>query len=261
MTETILDDFANTNALSSVDPRLKVALSIGAILISVSSTSPVAPAFVAATMGLATVLLAKIPLSFYLRALLAPLLFIVTGGAVILFVTGSGDPLFSVPLSVVTLTATRDAANLTILVAARALGGICSLFFIALTTPLIEIFSLLRSAGLPREFVDLSMLVYRSIFVLIGEAIAIGNAQVMRQGYTTFRNSISALSMLGSMLFVRAWERGEDLILAMDARCYDGRLELLENERRISIRGTLLVIGYLAGAAALMVGTASLEVL
>ncbi len=261
MTETILDDFAHTNALSSVDPRLKAALAIGGILISVSSASPVAPAFVAVTMGLATVLLAKIPLSFYLRVLMAPLFFLATGGVVILFITGGGDPLFSVPLDVVSLTATRDAANLTLLVSARALGGMCSLFFIALTTPMLQLFSLLRSAGLPREFIDLSMLVYRSIFVLIGEAIAIANAQTMRQGYTTFRNSLSALSMLGSMLFIRAWERGEELVLAMDARCYDGRLELLEDERQISLRGALLVTGYLAAGVALLIGTAPLRLL
>ncbi len=55
-----------------------------------------------------------------------------------------------------------------------------SLFFIALTTPAVELFSVMRDLRLPKEFVDLSMLIYRYIFVLIGEAIAMHNAQVMR---------------------------------------------------------------------------------
>ena len=57
-------------------------------------------------------------------------------------------------------------------------------------------------------------------------AIAIHNAQTIRQGYTSFRRSLNSMAMLGAMLFIRAWKEAEDLIIAMDCRCYDGKLEL-----------------------------------
>ncbi|HZD44103.1 MAG TPA: CbiQ family ECF transporter T component, partial [Methanomicrobiales archaeon] len=155
---------------------------------------------------------------------------------------------------------TSGAADLTLLVIARALGGTTSLFFIALTTPIVEVFSLLRSWGFPAEFTDLAMLVYRSIFVLIGEAIAIANAQTMRHGYTTVKASLSSLSMLGSMLFIRAWDRGEELLTAMDSRCYDGILEFPEERRKVSRKGIISVIAYLSCSTLVLVLSAPLQV-
>jgi energy-coupling factor transporter transmembrane protein EcfT len=104
---------------------------------------------------------------------------------------------------------------------------------------------------LPKEFVDLAMLVYRFIFVLIGEAIAIHNAQVMRHGYAGLGNALRSFPMLGGMLFIRSWERGEELIVAMDARCYDGELGVPDNEGRLTRRGAAAVGCYLAFAVVL----------
>jgi len=46
----------------------------------------------------------------------------------------------------------------------------------------------------------------------------------MRLGYSSLRRSVLSLSMLSSVLFIRAWERGEKLMVSMDSRCYNGRL-------------------------------------
>ena len=100
------------------------------------------------------------------------------------------------------------------------------LFFIALTTSITEIFSVMHTLRVPPVIVDLSMLIYHFIFVFIAQAIAIHNAQTIRQGYTSFRHSLNSMAMLGAMLFIRAWKEAEDLIIAMDSRCYDGKLEL-----------------------------------
>ena len=71
----LLDDWAQSNALRDTNARLKLILGLGAILISVSSVTPLAPLFVAVTMSLITVMLAKIPVRFYSRLLLLPLSF------------------------------------------------------------------------------------------------------------------------------------------------------------------------------------------
>jgi len=118
---------------------------------------------------------------------------------------------------------------------------------------MVDFFSVMNRLRLPDEFVDLSMLIYRNIFVLIGESIAIHNAQVMRNGYSTFRRSIDAFAMLAGMLFVRAWEKGEEMLVAMDARCYDGKFQMIEEERRISATGIATATGYLCACAGLAV--------
>ena len=91
---------------------------------------------------------------------------------------------------------------------------------------MVEIFSAMHTLRVPPVLIDLSMLIYHFIFVFIGQAIAIHNAQTIRQGYTSFKRSLNSMAMLGAMLFIRAWKEAEDLIIAMDSRCYDGKLEL-----------------------------------
>ena len=91
---------------------------------------------------------------------------------------------------------------------------------------MIEIFSVMHTLRVPPVLIDLSMLIYHFIFVFIGQAIAIHNAQTIRHGYTSFKRSLNSMAMLGAMLFIRAWKEAEDLIIAMDSRCYDGKLEL-----------------------------------
>lgn len=258
--ENILDDFAHTNGLRAVDTRLKLIFGAGAILISVSSASPAAPLFIAASMALVTVWLAKIPANFYARLLAIPAGFALTSGIVLILLTGGGVPLWEIPLPGVTLSVTSAAIDLASVVFARTLGGMCSLYFIALSTPMVEMFSVMRSLHLPREFVDLSMLVYRFIFILIGEAIAIHNAQEMRHGYSRFSSSIQSFSMLGAMLFIRSLAKGEDLIRAMDARCYDGKLELISEKRALSMPGLLCVAGYLTVCMLIMLSTTDITI-
>lgn len=251
--EHLLDDLALQNGLLEVDAKLKLAVGIGAILIGVFSPSPVAPLVIAASMAVCTIVFAGIPARVYAALLAIPVTFVSMSIIVILFMTGGGEPLWDVHVLGYTFTLTTDSANLAVLLLSRTLGGMCSLFFIALTTPMVDIFSVMNRLRLPDEFVDLSMLIYRNIFVLIGESIAIHNAQVMRNGYSTFRRSIDAFAMLAGMLFVRAWEKGEEMLVAMDARCYDGKFQMIEEERRISATGIATATGYLCACAGLAV--------
>ena len=71
----LLDDYAHSNALRDTSPRLKLLLGLGAILLCVSSATPIAPLFIAVTMSLITVRLAKIPGRFYSTLLLIPFSF------------------------------------------------------------------------------------------------------------------------------------------------------------------------------------------
>lgn len=241
----MLDDFAHTNEFRSVSPRLKLLVGIVSILVCVFSQHPLVPITVAVILSSATVLLAKIPARFYLGLLSIPLSFALFSGIVILFITGGGDVLAAVTVFSHTLAIHEGGAALTVLLLARTFGGMCSLFFIALTTPMVELFSIMRSCRFPQVFVDLSMLIYRFIFVLLDEAMMIRDAQVMRLGYGGFRNAVSSCSMLGGVLFLRALESGERLMVAMDSRCYDGRLEVLEEDAPRSWRAIAATAVYL----------------
>ncbi|NLM82809.1 MAG: cobalt ECF transporter T component CbiQ [Candidatus Methanoculleus thermohydrogenotrophicum] len=239
----MLEDFAQTNDLRETSPGLKLFLGLASILLCVSSPGPVAPLLVAASMSAAILLLARIPPRVYARLLLIPVSFAVMSIVVILFVTGSGTVLLKVPG--LPLAVTADGVNLAILLLARVFGGMCSLFFIALTTPMTEVFDILRRLGVPSVLIDLAMLIYRFIFILIEEAGQIYRAQVMRLGYGRFRESVNSFGMLAGALFLRTWESGEALVLAMDARCYDGKLGIPGEARPLSPLSLVAVLVYL----------------
>jgi cobalt/nickel transport system permease protein len=224
--EENLDYYAQANALRDVNCYLKLILGMGAIFICVASPGPLAPLFILVSLSLITLVFAKIPVRVYSELLLIPATFAGLSVIVILFLSGGGQPLLTFSLAGIPLTATTGSANLALLVLVRTFGGMCGLFFIALTTPMVEIFSAMHTLRVPPVLIDLSMLIYHFIFVFIGQAIAIHNAQTLRHGYTSFRRSLDSMAMLGAMLFIRAWKEAEDLIIAMDSRCYDGKLEL-----------------------------------
>jgi len=257
--QNLLDDYAQSNALRNTSPRLKLLLGLGAILLCVSSATPIAPLFIAVTMSLITVRLAKIPWRFYANLLLIPLSFSLLSAIVVAFMHGGGDQLFSFTVFGISLGITEDGANLALLLMARTFGGMCSLFFIALTTPMIEIFSVLKSLGLPDFLVELSMLMYRYIFVFVDQTAMIHSAQVMRLGDAGIKNSINSFAMLSSVLFLRAWEQGERLIVAMDARCYDGKLDLMERSGKAEPKAIFVVIGYMIVVSAIVVLTRDIQ--
>jgi cobalt/nickel transport system permease protein len=257
----LLDDYAHGNALRETNPRLKLILGLGAILLCVSSPTPIAPLFVAITMSLATLILAKIPRHIYFRLLLVPLSFALLSATVVAFMHGSGQTLFSVPLFGFNLGIREEGANLAALLIARTFGGMCSLFFIALTTPMIEIFATLKFMRIPQSVIELSMMIYRYIFVFLDQAAMIHSAQVMRLGDAGTKNSLNSFAMLSSVLFLRSWEQGERLIVAMDSRCYDGKLDLMEQTDGAAPRAILAVVIYLTAAAAIAVLTRGVQLL
>ncbi|MGC9435373.1 MAG: cobalt ECF transporter T component CbiQ [Methanomicrobiales archaeon] len=251
--ENILDEYAQTNALRELDCRLKLLLGGGCIFIGAMSPTPYAPLAIALALGWAILFCARIPAAIYLRLLAIPLTFAVTSCIVILLFTGGGGVLWGVTLVGFPLTVTTGSLGLSLLLMARTFGGMSALFFIALTTPSVQLFGVMRRLHLPQEFIDLSMLIYRFIFILVGEAIAIRNAQVLRHGYATFKTSVTSFSMLSAMLFLRSVEKGEDLVRAMDARCYDGLLPVMEERGRAPLRAVGAVGAFLSLCSALAI--------
>jgi len=104
-----------------------------------------------------------------------------------------------------------------------------ALLFLALTTPLSDIISLLRRCRLPDTLLDLMTLCYRTLFVLSEAVHETITAQSARMGYATFAISLRSIGGLISNLIVQVWQRSQTLHLAAQARNNDGALRFLEN--------------------------------
>jgi cobalt/nickel transport system permease protein len=107
-----------------------------------------------------------------------------------------------------------------------------------------DIFVLLHKLHLPAVFIELSMLIYRNIFVMLQEALRMEYAQKMRLGYSDISGSIHALSMLAGNLFIRSWDSAERTLIAMDSRCYDGTIRVLVEDPPVSKTFLFGLVGF-----------------
>lgn len=234
MFEELLEDIAQKNGLREVNTYLKLAAGLGAIILCLLSSSYIPPLFIAIVLTGAILFLARVDAKFYAELFIVPLWFAIMSVGGIILISGGHDlfwrwdilPSFS-------LSITRESINQGIFVFCRVLGGMSAMCFISLTTPMTDIFSVFRRCKVPETVIDLMMIIYRTIFILMDQVIQIYHAQVMRLGYSTWHESLHSFASLCGAAFIASWNSGEDLIRAMDARCYDGKFALLGESRPV----------------------------
>lgn len=242
-----MENIAQNNRLRDIHPGIKLVFGLGCILIAISSQSLIVPLLIIAITIFATLILAKIDLKFYLMLLTVPLGFAIISVLVIIFLRNSGDVLLNIPVfDWFNIIVSTGSLNEGLLIFARVFAGMCSLFFIALTTPVTELFTIAAKCRIPHEFIDLAMLIYRFIFVLIEQAVQIHSSQVMRLGYGSTKEAINSYGMMAGSLFINTWVAGEDLMKAMDCRCYDGKFALNDDDLKFSPKLMIYVIIILA---------------
>jgi len=228
MFEELLEDIAQKNGLREVNTQVKLAAGLGAILLCLLSASYIPPLFIAIVLTLAILFLARVDARTYAELFVVPLWFAVMSVAGIILISGGHDLFWRWDiLPAFSLSITRDSINQGVFVFCRVLGGMSAICFISLTTPMTDIFTVFRRCKMPDTMIDLMMIIYRTIFILMDQLVQVYHAQVMRLGYSTWRESLHSFASLCGAAFIASWDAGEDLIRAMDARCYDGKFALL----------------------------------
>ena len=112
----------------------------------------------------------------------------------------------------------------------RALCVVASMYFLALTTPVVDLTKGLRRLHVPALMVELMELIYRFIFTLTDGADRIRVAQKSRLGYGTARRTIDDAGVLASMVFLLAWRQGNRVYAALESRGYTGTLATLSRD-------------------------------
>jgi cobalt/nickel transport system permease protein len=255
MFEELLEDIAQKNGLREVNTHLKLAAGLGAILLCLLSSSYIPPLFIALVLTGAILFLAKVDTKTYGELFIVPLWFAIMSVAGIILISGGQDPFWRWDiLPSFSLSITRESINQGMFVFCRVLGGMSAMCFISLTTPMTDIFTVFRQCKVPETVIDLMMIIYRTIFILMDQVIQIYHAQVMRLGYSTWHESLHSFASLCGAAFIASWDSGEDLIRAMDARCYDGKFALLGETRPVErMPGLALGIFLVLSAAVVIV--------
>ena len=109
-----------------------------------------------------------------------------------------------------------------------ALASVSCLYFLSFHTPMPDILSVLRRLRCPKLILELMLLIYRFIFVLFEVAHAIRVSQNSRLGNRNYRTSMKSFGAMASALLIRAMKKSDALYNAMEARCYNGDIRVLD---------------------------------
>jgi cobalt/nickel transport system permease protein len=262
MFEELLEDIAQKNGLREINTYLKLVTGLGAIVLCLLSTSYIPPLFIALVLTGAILFLARVDAKTYTELFIVPFWFAVMSVAGIILISGGQDVFWRWDLMPsFSLSITRESINQGMLVFCRVIGGMSAMIFIALTTPMTDIFIVFRQCRVPEVVIDLMMIIYRTIFILMDQVIQIYNAQVMRLGYSTWHESINSFASLCGAAFIASWDAGEDLIRAMDARCYDGKFALLGENRPVERIPGLTVVVFLLLSTAVVIASGTITII
>jgi cobalt/nickel transport system permease protein len=225
-----IDNYAYASKLKQNDPMEKLFFTVLTLSVCLWANQIFISIAILIMMSWVTIRLGRTPLSLFLKLMLVPMSFLMIGVITIVFGFSSNalNFIFSIKLWGVYIgiskTGILTAANLFF----RALGAVSCLYFLSLNTPMVDILAALRKLKCPKLMVELMGLIYRFIFVLLETANTMYIAQNSRLGYNTLAMRYRSLGTLASSLFIRAYKRSDDLYTALEARGYEGDLNVLE---------------------------------
>ncbi len=244
----LIDQYAYSNRIRSIDPASKAGLALSVLVLCLLLNHVVVGVLAIAWMGILTTWWAGVPGRVFARAILAEgsfLLLAVVGVAVSVGPTPPPPHAWQWHIGPLWVSSTPAAVGLALLLFSRALGSAAAMNFLTFTTPLVDQIELLRRLRVPPLLIDLMSLIYRFIFVLLESMETMYTAQQSRQGYSTFWRSMKSAALLGSRLFIDAYQRSQRMQVALESRCADGALRVLpiayRHDRRVLWVGVAVV--------------------
>ena len=223
------DSFAHKeNLVTGIEARTKIAFTVIALVINLLSPTVYTPLAIA-LFCLAALIAIGIPPRLLVLRLAMPL---VMAGVVVItqiFFYGT-TALFLIPFWGINLVGYEEGLARGLLIMSRVIGGVSLIIFLSMSTPANKLLLAAAWFRVPKIFIELTLLVYRYIFVLLEEIITIRDAQRVRLGYYNWRRSMRSLSILGGSLILRAYDRAERVFEAMIARGYTGTMTIAYTE-------------------------------
>lgn len=210
------------NFLSRTDPRTKLILALLAILGVVSSTNAGFP-LVILVFCLATILALRLPFRLIAARLTAPM-----GAALILVALQSvmtgATPLWMFNACGWKITVTHEGLRTGLLMGARVLGAVSVVLLLSCVTPAHRIFHSLRWCRIPRDWVEIAILMYRYTFTLLDLVVDMTEAQKLRLGYSGMKRSLSSMGIVTGTVFIRSMDQAIRAHEAMVLRGYRGQI-------------------------------------
>ena len=248
----LIDKYAYINRLKDIHPVEKMTIALFLLLFTLLVKDKMVSLITFTMMSAFTIFAAKIPFSYYLKLLLLPSFFLLSGTLSILFSFANRDTklpsvLWSKQFGDWQLFISANNVEAVISLIFVVLSSISCLYFLTLTTPVQAILQVLRKLKVPQLLIEITEITYRFIFVFLETALNIYQAQNSRLGYRTARLWLHSLSMLISSLFITVFQRAKELTIAMDSRGYAEDILYLDDDYQYSATNWLIILGIIVG--------------
>ncbi len=224
-----IDQVVYTNKMRSSHPGEKLAFALVTMLISVIANQPVVHLTVVVIMVGFLAIRAKIPGYVILKLFFVPTAFLVMGVITIAvqispFETGM---LFNMNVGSYYFGVTKTSAAVAAVTLLKSLSAVSCLYFLVLTTPIIEVINILKALRTPAVVLDLMMIVYRFIFIFVETAFQIYFSQSSRWGYLGFKGSINSFGLLFANLWVKSFTKSQAIFTSLLSRGYEGEFNVI----------------------------------
>ncbi|MBZ9687095.1 cobalt ECF transporter T component CbiQ [Clostridium estertheticum] len=239
-----IDKLSYISKLRKVNPMEKFIFAILTMLLSIYLNNILISIIVIILMGFITVYKGKIPFSSYLVLMLIPLGFLIVGVITIAINIGdySSHTLFGFSIFNIRFGCTQESIIESAKVLFRSLAAVSCLYFLSLSTPIVELLSVLKKLKVPKLFVELMSLIYRFIFIFLETVNLIYISQDSRLGYSNLKTGYNSLGKLIGSLFLSSYKRSQDMYNALESRCYEGDINVIENNYKISYVNLVMIL-------------------
>lgn len=225
----VIDKYAYSNKLKNKNPNIKFAIGIGFLFLSMLIKNIIILSFIILLMSIVIVAVAKIDINDYIKLLKIPIVFLFMSVMMTLInISDSPEILIkSLKIGSVHVGISQYSINTSIHILFRAMSCLTCVYFIMLTIPFSQLLFILKRLHTPSIILELSMLIYRFIFIFMEEVTDIRKSQELRFGYINLKTSYKSFGLLGNLLYRRMMKRYEEMCISLDVKLYDDTFHIV----------------------------------
>lgn len=241
-----IDFYAYTSKIRDWNPTFKVSFSVLTLILCMLLNNPYVSFVVIIAMAFLTVVKGELSVREYLSVMAIPITFILLSTFTIA-IDFSNQPLgqYNLYLGFCYVFTSNAKLQSMVFLIMKVLAAISALQMMTLSTPSTDIISVLRKAHVPKLIIELMNLIYRFIFILMDVHAKMKNSAESRQGYCDLKTSYYTFGNIASNMLVVSLKRANAYYDAMEARCYYGELDFLEEDKNIKPLQMIVAMGFI----------------
>lgn len=249
-----IDQLAFQSGLSHVNPGFKVAFSIAALIFLLAADHLAVSLLIFSSMFFLTVVKGNVSVHSYLSLLAIPLVFaIVTVLTIALGFSLTEAGQYHLHLYFFYVYTSSESLRESFCLLCKIFSAVSCMYFMSLSTPVNEIICVLQQCRLPSLITELMNMIYRFIFILLEVQQKMSVSARSRLGYINTRTSLRTFGNIGSNLFIVSMKKANQYYDALLARCYDGQLKFLTEEKPLDRKLVLYAFFYFAALSAVRI--------